>query len=64
MDIHLFQNRHGKWVARVTITDPKWDREPYRLPPQLTRYTEPDHFRQLALIAADRLAMKMENGNV
>jgi hypothetical protein len=61
MDIHLYQNRHGLWVARVTITDPNWDGVPYKLPPVITRYTEPDHFRHLALVLADRLITDMEN---
>ncbi len=59
MNILLYKNRNGLWVARVTITDPRWDGEPYRLPPVVTRYTEPDHFRHLALVRADQLITKM-----
>lgn len=58
-DIHLYQNRDGMWVARVTVIGPG---EPYRLPPTTTRYTAPEWFQSLALMAADRLLTEMFRG--
>lgn len=63
MDIYLYKNRNGLWIARVTMTDPKWDGETCKLPPVITRYTEPDYFRHLALVKADQMITKMTGEN-
>ena len=40
VSIETYRNREGRFVARVTLTDPTWTWEPYTLPPQLVGTTE------------------------
>lgn len=40
VDVLVYANRQGRFVARVTITDPTWTWEPYVIPPQLVGKTD------------------------
>ena len=63
VDIQVYRNREQRWVARVTFTDPTYERKEYELPPQLTGTTERPRARfmdalQDASDLVDTMAMK------
>lgn len=60
INIEVYKNREGRFVARVTLTDPTWDWKPYVLPPQLVGTTEPGRARlSEMLVDAQELAFQL-----
>jgi hypothetical protein len=60
VSIEAYKNRDGRFVARVTITDPTWEWIPYLIPPQLVGTTEPPRVRlDEVLKDAGKLAEEM-----
>lgn len=75
INIEAYRNREGRFIARVTLTDPTWTWEPYVIPPQLVGTTETPRARldetlkdaselaqSLAMKAVIVAGMRKENG--